>query len=341
MSANRNGLIAGSTTFNTGDPESYLYVRRGQNGDAVVDGDLTVEGDLFVQGDSTLPVIRAIDISGNPIYIRNPENIGSNPLARNAVVIEGGANRDISGDAGRALGVGLATYKPFSDGTINEGNAEDIGLLTMFGVNSSGSDIPYAQIRASSVDPTAAGEKGRLDFNVRKAPLLLTMFQMDGSNNYMRTLGSGGLSTYSRFVDREFNLYPGAVKITDAGTITKQTSATLVTESSFTIPDGLPGYYSVTTQVLLSDVSGIVAGDIIQTFLDVSGGSLTPVNGTVNISPIVRNAANFYEVTHTGIIMERLIVGDTVRIAHLETGTFTFGSGGIKVAYTYLGDTAL
>jgi hypothetical protein len=118
----------------------------------------------------------------------------------------------------------------------------------------------------------------------------------------------------------------------------------VVSESSFTIPDGLPGYYSFTAQISLSgvgDVSG--ANDFMTTFLDLSGGSLTPINGTINIVTIVENTSNVVDVVVSGVIMQRLAVGDVIRLFHSESSDvgFTFTGGSIQVAYTYLGDTAL
>jgi len=136
-------------------------------------------------------------------------------------------------------------------------------------------------------------------------------------------------------------LFPGLVDITSAGTITKQTSATLVPESAFTIPVGFPGYYSFTAQILLGGVGTVADGENIQIYLDVSGGSLTPIAGTTNIIDMTENSANTFAQTPSGIIMQKLNAGNIIQLYHLEQGSYTFSSGSIQVAYTYLGNTAI
>ena len=172
---NTNGLTTCGSSFVTGDPDSYIYVKRdATTGDAIVDGDLTVVGDLLVQGDSTLPVIRAVDLSHNPVYIRNPYNISTAPLSDNALVVEGGNNRSLDEPA---AGVGIAITKPFTSGV-----GEDIGTLSMYGKDASGSDARYAYIRAGSRGNTAGEVKGSLQFGVAGA-----LLEMDGSANIFNT----------------------------------------------------------------------------------------------------------------------------------------------------------
>jgi hypothetical protein len=136
-------------------------------------------------------------------------------------------------------------------------------------------------------------------------------------------------------------VFPSAVKITTAGSITKQATATVVPESAFTVPAGFDGYYSFTAQVLLNGVGTVADGENISIYLDVSGGSLTPVNGTINIIDMTENAANSFSQAPSGIIMQRLTAGQVIQLYHLENGSYTFSSGSIQVAYTYLGDRLL
>jgi hypothetical protein len=136
-----------------------------------------------------------------------------------------------------------------------------------------------------------------------------------------------------------YPLFPSFVKITTAGTITKQTSATLVAESAFTIP--MDGYYSFTAQISLGGVGTVADGENFQLYLDVSGGSLTPINGTINILDMTENTANSFSQTPTGIIMQKLTAGQVIQLYHLEQGSYTFSSGSIQVAYAYLGNDAL
>ena len=325
---NTNGLTAGSATFGTGDPDSYLYVRRdARNGDSTIDGDLTVVGNLAVGGESTLPTIIGIDVSLNPIYIKNPKNLGINPITESAVIIEGGADRvDISNEA-----VALTLHKPISMNSV--GGYEQIGALQFSGINSVGTTVRYGSVRGVCTNPTSGATKGRLEFNVIDNLTHSVRMEIDASANVIRTDGG------ARFSDRGYVIYAGAVIIEAAGAITKQSSATLVPESSFTIPVGLDGYYSFTAQISLSSVGTVADGDQMSIYLDVSGGSLSPIAGTVNILDMTENIANAFSQTPSGIIMQRLTAGQTIQLYHLEGGSFTFGSGSIQVAYTYLGDS--
>lgn len=139
----------------------------------------------------------------------------------------------------------------------------------------------------------------------------------------------------------DYPLYPSGVKLCSAGTITKQTSATAVSESLFTIP--LDGYYSFSAQINLDGVGTIAAEDSMTTYLDVSGGSLTPVAGTINITDIAENTSNSIRSSPSGIIQQKLTAGQQIQLYHLESATagFTFSSGSIQVAYAYLGNKAL
>jgi hypothetical protein len=146
------------------------------------------------------------------------------------------------------------------------------------------------------------------------------------------------------YVRSGIGVYPSAVKINTAGTITKQTSATLVPNSAFTIPAGLDGYYSFTAQLSLDGVGDTTGtADYLETYLDLSGGSLTPIVGTINILDVVESSTNVIRATFNGIIMQRLTAGQTIQMYHSESPSagFTFSSGSIQIAYTYLGDRAL
>jgi hypothetical protein len=156
--------------------------------------------------------------------------------------------------------------------------------------------------------------------------------QLDASENVIKTQND------ARFEDRGYKLYPSAVKINTAGVITKQATATEVSGSSFTIPTGLDGYWSFTAQVSLSTVASIDASSNIQIFADISGGSLTPINGSINVADITANATGSTFIAYSGLMYDRLTAGQTVRLFHLEAGGYTFASGSIQVAYKYEGD---
>ena len=317
-------VISAQTVRNAFDDD--YYVRKGVNGSSIIPGDLTVDGDIYASTIISIP-----DISLNPFYIKNENNLGVNPITESAVIIEGGANRvDISDQA-----VALTLFKPFSSQTIGY---QQIGALQFAGVNTAGTTVRYGSIRGVSRNATSGATKGMLEFQVVDDLVHSTRMEIDASSNTIRTDGG------SRFADRGYNLYPGGVKITTAGSITKQTSATLVPESAFTIPTDLDGYYSFTAQLSLNgvgDVSG--SADYIETYLDLSGGSLTPIVGTINILDVVESSTDVIRATFNGIIMQRLTAGQIIQMYHSESPSpgFTFTSGSIQVAYTYLGDTLL
>lgn len=137
----------------------------------------------------------------------------------------------------------------------------------------------------------------------------------------------------------DYPLYPSFVKITPAGSITKQTSGTLVPETAFTIP--IDGYYSYTAQISLGTVGTVADGDILSIFGDISGGSLSPINGTVNIIDVAENSANSIQIVVGGLIFNKLTAGEVIQFYHSEAGTYTFSSGSVQVAYKYEGNSAL
>jgi hypothetical protein len=353
---NSNGLTAGSATFQTGDPESYLYVRRGANGDSTIDGDLSVAGDLFVAGESTLPTIVGIDVSLNPVYIKNPYNLSVGEFNEMALIVEGGAQRtDISGQ-----GVGIATYKPFSQ-LAPPGTVENIGALNFYGEDASGFNVRYGRITAQCLDSrTGALRRGRLDLGVLIGNSQQTLLTIDGSANTVRVANSAdlvsiGISNTSTAADISDNvmsnlvrytvssvdypIYPNIVSVKDSGTITKQATATLVPESAFTVP--FTGYYSYTVQISLGNVGTVVNGDVFQFYADVSGGSLTPINGTIYTIQMAENATNTANIVGSGLIYQKLNAGEIIQFYHLESGAFTFTSGGFQAAYKYEGNFAV
>ena len=321
-----NGLLSSKSVCINGNDDSNLFVRVGADGSSIIPGDIVVGGDIYASTIISIP-----EASGNPFYIKNVNNIGEIPITDSALVVEGGANRTDSLLEGPAI----TLYKPF---TANQpGTQEDIGTLQFAGrnTNPAGEIVRYASIRAECTNPTNNLHKGRLELCTLINNVHTTMMVIDGSNNNIATNGA------VRFNDRGYNLYPGAVKITTAGAITKQTTAALVTESAFTIPVGLDGYYSFTAQIILGTVGTVADGDNISVYLDLAGGSLSPILGTVNILDMTENTANSFSATPSGIIMQRLTAGQVIQLYHIETGSYTFGTGSIQVAYSYLGDTAL
>ncbi len=221
--SNTNGLISARTVCFTGADDSNAFVRVG------VAGDVTVAGDLFVDNDIYAGTIVSVpEATGNPFYIKNPNNIGTAPLSDNAVVIEGGNNRSLDEPA---AGIGLALTKPFTSGV-----GEDIGTLSMYGKDASGADTRYAYIRAGSRGNTVGNVKGSLQFGVAGA-----LLEMDGSANILNTVGD--LATQLR----------GSVLIGDA-TKADRTLRFADTSGTYDIP------FSVVNRISGAVVSSVLPG---------------------------------------------------------------------------------
>lgn len=172
-----NGLLACKTVYASAATDSNYFVKVGAEGNSEIVGDLTVGGDIIVGNDIYASTVISIpEATGNPFYIKNPNNIGTAPLSDNAVVIEGGNNRSLDEPA---AGVGLALTKPFTSGL-----GEDIGTLSMYGKDAVGAEARYAYIRAGSRGNTAGNVKGSLQFGVAGA-----LLEMDGSANIFNTVG--------------------------------------------------------------------------------------------------------------------------------------------------------
>lgn len=353
---NSNGLMASSATHRGPQTTKPYYVTdKGDSDNVVINGDLTVEGNTRLKGTLQCDLsavfittaraqqglisasLSTDDPAQNPIYIKNPNNIGNVVLADNALVVEGGNNRNVTaGD--KEKGVFITTYKPFSEGVVDPGNAEDVGGIGFTGKDVSDNNVLYAAIRGECVNPTTAATRGRINFGVRAGAIERVMMQIDASRNIIQTQEG------ARFSDRNYTIFPSATKICEAGAITKQTSATIVTESIFTIPTNLDGYYSYTAQINLNTVADVSGpNDFMSVYLDLCGGILSPIPGTENIITITENANDAVRVVVSGIIMQRLVAGDSIRLLHAESADagFTFASGTIQVAYNYLGDQLL
>lgn len=180
-----------SQTVRNGLDGDY-YVKVGAGGSSTVAGDLTVDGTINTDSITVSP-----DISLNPIYIRNPNNLGANFLNTQAVVIEGGADRtDISDNS-----ASFAIYKP-----INGGVGSRLASVNMIGVDASGNETQYASIRSVVRSDISGAQKGQLSLLVATGfqsggkPFPEVKLQIDGSDNYIRALdgavfqvdGSGG-----------------------------------------------------------------------------------------------------------------------------------------------------
>jgi hypothetical protein len=149
----------------------------------------------------------------------------------------------------------------------------------------------------------------------------------------------GDISLEGTIYDSTRPLYPAFVKICPDGAITKSTTAVAIAESAYTIP--LSGYYSFTAQIVVGTIGTVADGDTFNFFVDIDGGILEPINGSTTVFDMTENADQTFTATPSGILMQRLTAGQVLRGYHRESGAFTYGNSYIKLAYNYLGDTAV
>lgn len=138
-----------------------------------------------------------------------------------------------------------------------------------------------------------------------------------------------------------YPIYPSFCKIITPVAITKQTTLTKVTGLVYTIPQ--TGYYNMTAQISLASIgSSTPASDSITIYGDLSGGSVTPLNGAINTFNVVPNGSSAYYATSSGVLQQLMNAGDIIEFYHIESGGFTFGvSSAIGVTYTYLGNNSV
>jgi len=130
------------------------------------------------------------------------------------------------------------------------------------------------------------------------------------------------------------------VRLCPLGVITKQTVATLIPETSFTIP--YDGYYSFAVQVYIAP-TGVAPGDVFEFYADLVGGFLTPIVGTINILAVVPNntpPGGIYASCISGIISQQLNAGDVIRFLHVDEGAYTY-SGSFTATYCFLGNSLM
>ena len=95
------------------------------------------------------------------------------------------------------------------------------------------------------------------------------------------------------------------------------------------------GYYQFMAQLQTVSIGSFDAGTDAMTFYaDISGGSLSPILGS--IKDITNVMASGFETTFSGYAYAT--AGETIRLIHVDTGTFTITSGSVYVLWQYMGD---
>ena len=132
---------------------------------------------------------------------------------------------------------------------------------------------------------------------------------------------------------------PQPMKSTSAKTngslITFTNTAEVLSNSS--VVASRTGYYQFMAQLQTVSIGSFDAGTDAMTFYaDISGGSLSPILGS--IKDITNVMASGFETTFSGYAYAT--AGETIRLIHVDTGTFTITSGSVYVLWQYMGDGA-
>jgi hypothetical protein len=108
--------------------------------------------------------------------------------------------------------------------------------------------------------------------------------------------------------------------------------------TDFTIPAGLDGYWSYTLSVALNSITGISTGDELTFSADDTAGFFSAIPGSVN-SFHPHAGITSTQFTASGVFLQRLTAGQTIRFYQEQTGVWAIGSGTCTAVYKYEGDT--
>lgn len=132
---------------------------------------------------------------------------------------------------------------------------------------------------------------------------------------------------------------PSLMKTTSAktsgSTVSFTNTAEVLANSSVVAP--YTGYYQFMAQFTATAIGSFDGvSDVITFYADISGGSLTPIIGSIHDITSV-NGTNF-EYSFGGYAFAN--AGETIRMIHIDTGSFTMTSGVLYVLWKYMGDGA-
>jgi hypothetical protein len=162
----------------------------------------------------------------------------------------------------------------------------------------------------------------------------------DASDNITMTIGSSIApnATLQLSISGETTVsyQPSRMKATSAissgSTVSFTNSAQILTNSS--VVASRTGYYQFIAQFRTDAIGSFDAGtDIISFYADISGGSLTPLVGSIH--DITYTTATTFEYTFSGYAFAT--AGDTINLIHVDTGTFTMTNAVLFVLWNYIG----
>jgi hypothetical protein len=180
------------------------------------------------------------------------------------------------------------------------------------------------------------------DIQLKCGTIVASDIQKDGANNITFTVGGPSApetrlrkETTAGVVEYVPSLMKSTSAISSGSTVSFTNTAEVLTNSSVVAP--YTGYYQFMAQFTSTAIGSFDAGTDVMTFYaDINGGALTPIVGS--IKDITNVTATTFETTFSGYAFAN--AGETIRMIHIDTGTFTITSGALYVLWQYMGDGA-
>lgn len=180
------------------------------------------------------------------------------------------------------------------------------------------------------------------DIQLKCGTIIASDIQKDVANNITFTVG-GPTAPETRLRKETtagvVEYVPSLMKTTSAktsgSTVSFTNTAEVLANSSVVAP--YTGYYQFMAQFTATAIGSFDGvSDVITFYADIEGGSLTPIIGSIHDITSV-NGTNF-EYSFGGYAFAN--AGETIRMIHIDTGSFTMTSGVLYVLWKYMGDGA-
>lgn len=291
-----NGLLSSTAVAYTGADNSNIFARLGQAniGTLAVTGDITSGGNISAGGNVTA--------TGDVI-------VGDDLFVTQTIECCDMTVKEVTGQlSGITISVnGTSAGRVNSDGT-------------------------------TMIVQGLTGDEGKVQ--VKCGTLLASNIQKDVSNNVTFTVGGPNAPEASLKVQNSTATYdytPTLIKATSAissgSTLSFTNTAEKLTNASFTAP--YTGYYQFLGQVRITSISSFDVGtDSITFYADVSGGSLSPLVGSINDICCVASGSDF-EQTISGYVYAT--AGQTIDMYHIDVGVFTITGGSLFILWKFMG----
>ena len=165
----------------------------------------------------------------------------------------------------------------------------------------------------------------------------------DGTDNITYTIGSAQApetrlrkETTAGIVEYVPSLMKSTSAKTNGSTVSFTNTAEVLANSSVVAP--YTGYYQFMAQFKTTSMTSFDSGtDVITFYADISGGSATPIIGSIiDITSVIGTQS--FEYAFSGYAYAT--AGQTIQMRHIDTGTFTITGGTLFVLWKYMGDGA-